>query len=186
MGYDIPLGYSRCTFKFSAIGASGSKPVFGFGTKRLPSQELVDDLAALWADSFQANTYAAYFCESVEARDNFNVNEAVIADNGEHTGTVAAPNTCALVKLSSGFSGRSNRGRIYLPGMVGKEEIVDSGEIIEAAVTRIQSVIDDLVLYLGDGETGLYILHSTELEPTSVATANVEVLAATQRRRMRR
>lgn len=121
------------------------------------------------------------------------VYEEVIGTDGG-AGTDRLPQNCALlVRKSSGVPGRRNKGRFYVPGILGESVVGDTGVISGAVVTSLQTKFDDWMDELtipGAGYTAALtpeIFHSTgDQTPTPVTELQVESLIATQRQRLRR
>lgn len=104
--------------------------------------------------------------------------------SGGTTGVGAVPNTAMLVRKVTGLGGRSNRGRLYLPG-VSTSVITDTGQIGSTALGDYQEVWDTWLTGLdGEGITPV-ILHSSSSDPTAITSMRVEPVLATQRRRLR-
>lgn len=186
MTYIIPTGYSRVSFDFGAISVIGSKPSWGFGVNMPPSDEQVDVFAQWWQDEMSAYTSEGYVLEKVSMRNDAQLCEVLPGFEGADTSPYAPPSVATLVKLTSGLSGRANRGRIYWPGSVPENSINAQGQITPARVEDMQNVFETLAaLILVEGKQ-FQILHSTSSDPTPVTNGRVQVTAATQRRRLRR
>lgn len=185
MAYIIPAGYSRVSLKYAARSPLGSQIVAGFGVDKPPSEIVLDAINLWWDESLKLRTSSSYRLESIEARNDVEVLERTVGEFGTFPSEVVPPNTAALVSLSSGLVGRSNRGRIYMPGVVGEAEVSATGTIEASALTSLQGVINYLGAALGDVSASLVILHSATSDPTLVTSAQVQSVVATQRRRLR-
>lgn len=107
---------------------------------------------------------------------------------GTGGGTHMPPNVALLVRKTSQLRGRRNRGRMYLPMILGDGEVDDLGNITAGRVSSLQTAFDNVLLDL-DGrspDSNMVILHSSApTTPTTVFTLVVDPLVATQRRRLR-
>lgn len=108
------------------------------------------------------------------------------------TRTVAAqpPNNCAvLIRKTSAFGGRRNRGRFYFPPMsLGETAVNENGVIAGPTLTGLQAnfteFYDQLVF---DDLYNPVILHSVApFTPTPVTAFQVQAQIATRRKRMRK
>jgi hypothetical protein len=186
MGYIIPAGYSRLSFVYDAVSPMGSQIVWGLGVSSPPTEELLIAAAGWWEDTGKLRTCDRYTLDHIEARSDVEVLSTTLSIPGVLADNPAPPNTCALVKLGSGLVGKRNRGRVYLPGMLTDDDVNDSGGIDSAAVTSIQGTFEALGDALNVVLAATVILHSDVGTPTLVTTAQVQGVAATQRRRLRR
>jgi hypothetical protein len=100
------------------------------------------------------------------------------------------PNCALLVRKTTAFGGRRNRGRAYIPGLSLKPSTSPAGMIDGAAVTALQSDANDwwaAAANVGPPEvSGLVLLHSeSPFTPTPITGLDVQDKIATQRRRLR-
>lgn len=185
MGYIIPPAFSRITFSYRASNASGSLPSWGVGCEGAPDGDILAGLVDWYYDNMQGASTSDSYCESVEMRNDEIALVAPVNAVGVSTGASAPPNLAALIKLESGRVGRSNRGRIYWPGVLTDENVTPTGAMTTALQEGLQEVWVSLVDYLAEDERGIVILHSAVGDPTPVVYSNVQSLCATQRRRLR-
>src|SRR5690349_16533856 len=95
------------------------------------------------------------------------------------------PQGCALIKLSSSATGRSGRGRVYLPFI---SELKQSGGSVDpTSVTTCTSAWNDFIGNLGEMD-GVFVCVASYLHSTSsdVVASRCESAIATQRRRNKR
>lgn len=185
MGYIIPAGFARVTVKYGAVSALGSEVVTGFGVNTTPTEALLD-IVEEWADDYlRLYTSNAYVIRSIEARSDVEVVERTLNFTGTLASEPSPPNVAALVKLTTGLTGRANRGRLYLPGVLMDADVDANGQIATGARNNIQSIFTGLGTLLGAASINLVILHSTVGTPTLVTGGSAESVAATQRRRLR-
>lgn len=186
MGYSIPPGFSRVTFKYGAVASTGSRLVWGFGCDVEPGQLFTDEMADFWDDQIAPLTNNAYELQEVEARSDNLVSSTVVSNPGNVENAYVSPQVSALVKLVTGLPGRSNRGRIYLPGVLPEADVDQRGNISSARVGLLQLAMDNLATRLATVDGQFRILHSDVEAPTAVTSYVVQSVAATQRRRLRR
>lgn len=119
-------------------------------------------------------------------------NIAVTSQTGSFPGednAASCPSNCAmLVKKVSGFRGRANTGRMYIPG-ISEGNVENNGALTTGQLTVAQAAVSDwyAAIFGVEGVDDLVILHSTEAlgAPTPVVALQVQPVIATQRRRMR-
>lgn len=185
MSYVIPNGFSRVTFEFQTVSTLGSKPVFGFGVSTNPGDTLLDAMQAWWMGSAQEHFAKHAILERIVARNDTMLEERLVGEDGNNMSPFGPPSNAALVSLTSGLAGRSNRGRIYLPFVLPENQLDGGGVIDPAQVAILQTMVDqlrtDIALALGE----MVILHSNSSDPTPVTGALVSNVSATQRRRLR-
>lgn len=111
-------------------------------------------------------------------------------------------NSAVLVKKLTGLGGRRNRGRMYMPWMVGHNEVDELGNIDSGELGDIQTIADAWQADVEDGGFQALViaqrfydrawnvagrrLVSVEGSTNPVSTLVVEPMIATQRRRMPR
>lgn len=187
MGYVVPPGFSRINFEHETVSVLGSKPTWGFGVNRQPSEALVVSCLQNWSEYLRPFLSNAYTLERITARSDVGYAEVLSGTSGPVSSPAAPPNSCLLIKLATGLSGRTNRGRVYPVGMLTDNSIQDIGTLDPEAVSDLQQAWNGFVNSL-EVDTGaeLVILHSTSSDPTPVTSQVVQGVAATQRRRLRR
>lgn len=96
-------------------------------------------------------------------------------------------NVAMLIQKRTNLGGRKNRGRMYIPPVTfGETDISNAGNFLGSVITTATTEWD----YVLDTEIasgrGMYLLHSAPGAPTPITSLVPQVLAATQRRRLRR
>lgn len=108
--------------------------------------------------------------------------------NGElegGAGVAEPPQVSVLIQKQSGFAGRANRGRMYVPG-VPNGAVGADGDLDGTNLTNFQAAADAFLNFSESGTGNLVILHNNPaLTPTTVTALSVQALVATQRRRVR-
>lgn len=186
MAYVVPPGFSRVNFVHAPNSPNGSDVVWGFGCDASPGPTICEALLAWWQDSLAPLTATTATLRAVTMRNDASYFETPTNVAGELSATFAAPNTAALVKLTTGLVGRGNRGRIFLPGVIPEGSIGNDGILAFSLVEDLQASLTDLAGVLDVFNATFQILHSTSSDPTQVTAYQVQDVAATQRRRLRR
>lgn len=186
MAYYIPVGYSRVVFEFAPISLSGSRPAFGIGVDEDPSPENLDVFEDWAESSFAAILSSSYTIEKITMRNDAFVQDRIVSITGEDSSATAAPNVSALVRQISGLSGRANRGRFYLPGVIAEAQLANDGRMSDANRNALQLSMSVLAANMTTIGMEPVILHQTEVVPTPVTQWVVQQTAATQRRRLRK
>lgn len=96
------------------------------------------------------------------------------------------PNTCILVRKTTDFRGRMNRGRNYWPGMCYEDDMDSTGVLDPADHAGYQQNFQDFYDELVGAEVQPVILHEAPALPTYVTGFAVDNVVATQRRRLRK
>jgi hypothetical protein len=111
------------------------------------------------------------------------------------------PNCAILAKKLTGFGGRRNRGRFYLPFMLNEGEVDEAGNISTGVVTDVQACCDNFRSDIEAADDATLVIanrnydvawnikprHLVSTDMGEVVTAFVvESVVATQRRRMPR
>ena len=108
------------------------------------------------------------------------------------------PQNCALlVTKNSGFGGRRNKGRFFVPNVLDESTVNGVGVIAALSLTSFQGVADEFLDrlenatdYLQPFDTPMVILHNSPTAgptpiPTAVSSLTVDGRISTQRRRLR-
>lgn len=186
MGYVIPPGFSRITFNFLPISTVGSRPCWGFGVASSPDGTKLAELSSWVLDDYLPAVSTEMELESLEMRNDVEAIEVPIGIGGGTAGAPATPQNAVLCKVTSGLTGRSNRGRWFWPGMVIEDEVSPDGRLFDGYRSSLQDLADGLRVAVGlAGMEDLVILHSTSSDPTPVNAVTIQQHIATQRRRMR-
>ena len=117
---------------------------------------------------------------------------------GDFAMSAAPPNVAALVQKKTGFGGRANRGRVYLPWSVNEGEVDEIGQLTAVARTALQTAVNSFYNTPSVGPFMVIANRTYDLpwdNPNRQLTALtigkpvtslvVDGLVATQRRRLR-
>lgn len=107
---------------------------------------------------------------------------------GGDSGFMAPPNVCVLVKMATLNSRSQRSGRMYLPG-VNEDQLQANGALTDTYQDDTQAAIATWWDYL-DSQNIVPVVNSKasagSYEPTTITSMDVQALAATQRRRLRK
>lgn len=191
----VPPGFGVLAYRF-ALAGDPEEMIVTTGIDSTATNTGLQALANARRDDFLASITAAQMGGQWTFRGvtlrmwDGGVFEAISGRVGTGAGDPSLPSNCAfLLKKISGFAGRRNRGRMYVPFFIGSEADVDSkGRIVESQRVAIENVFRPAFHEPTD-----VILHSkaTALAPdppapTPIVRLDLDPLIATQRRRMRR
>lgn len=186
----IPPGYANVAHVFE-LSASTQTAVVTYGVQ-LQGTEFGETRAALLHDMVDdhmlnatstvwtlARTLLKYGPSSTGPLFEFSLPTA-----GRNPGAASPPQVAALIRKRTSFGGRSQRGRMYWPGMI--DDNVDSiGELLNGYVLGFQSDINDWRTALAGNDLPMVLLHNASSDPTPVTSLNLDTTVATQRRRLR-
>lgn len=194
----IPSGeYGQVNFIFSGTGMpSGGEVTCGFRLVDQPdfsAEAAATAFAALWSNSFLTMQSSAITLAEVRVKYGPNATgpEGGVTPGvaGSRANSGVPPNTSLLVRKSTAGGGRRARGRMYIPGLLDSDVDVD-GFITPATVSAFQTEANEFFDGAEAGGLPLYVLHAPGISatpaPTVMTGLQVQGVAATQRRRMRR
>lgn len=188
----IPVGFGQVSYVFSgdAAGPGGCMVTLGLD---VPSGVAPLDLASDYQDAFVQNIMPALSNDVTltEVRLRISVAEGEVVQSlfgnfpGQDGSEASPPSVAWPVTKFSQFGGRANRGRWFLPGI--PEDITEpSGAIQPAAITAFNEQLADYLEQMTSGDTGLVILHQSELAaPTPIVALLSGSLVFTRGSRLR-
>jgi hypothetical protein len=195
MAVNIPIGYALTTLSFSN-GALAGEAVITFGvdlrTVTDPFQDVCDGIGSAFVDTINTRMSTSFFLEKCTLRmptETGDVTlETVLHAQGLVGGAQAPPNAAYLVQKRTGFAGKRNRGRFFLPGVQmdtltnNRSDLVASGSL---ALLFNQCAL--FLEALGDMSVFMVILHDEAFsDPPRLVTSLVPMeKIATQRGRLR-
>lgn len=198
MGVLIPVGWGQVTVPF--YSTSFSRPLaitWGFDAPPDPDPvtianeirgTLTDTNGPFPASVVRSDTQIGPCIVQVGTEEGILSGSGTLAINGTATlGTRPPVNVALLIQKRTALGGRRNRGRLYVPPVNWDEDTIDnqgnfSSTFITAAATDWEFVLSTETA----AGRGMYVLHSAPGAPTEIIDLVPQVLAATQRRRLRR
>jgi hypothetical protein len=194
----IPVGFANFVVNYIMAGDTEAMQT-SWGVDVSDAGGAYDDVLEYLADSY-ANAWVAETSDQTtmgpyrlevgqDGGDPITV-EYGATTVGSNNDEPLPPNCALLVRKTSAFGGRRNRGRAYIPGLALKPSSSPAGVLDGAAVTALQGDANDWLAAAtnaGPPEvSGLVILHSeAPSTPTEIVGLDVQDKIATQRRRLR-
>nr|CRY97706.1 hypothetical protein [uncultured prokaryote] len=128
-----------------------------------------------------------------------NGNGSIESDNvpvqGSNSAATAMIGMAAIAQKRTTRLGRTGRGRMFLPGVIKETEVDESGRIVAAALTKIETRADDFLANLNaensarvafDTPAGPVLLHSSaSIDPTPITNFSVNPIVGLMRSRIR-
>ena len=157
-------------------------------------QEVADDLKAAWTSRILIGQQNTLRLERVDLAVGQDGGEPVIFTSpggaqGGLAGNVLPQNCAVLVQKRTDLGGRRNRGRMFVPAMLGENVVDNVGVITPAARTDFQTQFNNFYADIIAAGVDPVILHSEGLStvpaPTPIDNFLVDGVIATQRRRLR-
>jgi hypothetical protein len=187
MALSIPDGYA---FVSQTLQASfRPKPWYvTYGVTGGVSGTNAQSLRTIFINAWRTELDGSITIGNTRMRDTTFAGEAGGATLGSRAGLSTPPNISVLIEKNTLGLGRKNRGRMYMPCVLGATtEVAESGIIDTTRHTALQAAADAWYGALSGAGLGLVILHSDAFAstPTNVVNLTVDPLIATQRRRLR-
>lgn len=119
------------------------------------------------------------------------VSQGGFATNGTGSaGATIPPNCAVLARKTTARGGRRGRGRMYLPWVILATDVSETGTILAAKVTALNTMCGLFLAALTTNGVPMYLLHgpgkTNTGNPDQVTSLTVDPLIATQRRRLGR
>jgi hypothetical protein len=190
----LPSGFSlvRYEFNFPAGGGLSSVIVGHDFNAAATAQANVDQLVTNFEDTVwdQAEDSAIFLGATLISGGG----EQAVGLSGEPGGgggfSTVTPNVSFLVHKLTGQSGRSKRGRLFLPNFfIPDAQVTDAGVIDAGIVSGMQTELTAWLTTCEAGSIGLRLLHTEDAPddtPDTITALAASSLVSTQRRRLRR
>lgn len=193
----IPPGYAQANHRMLLTGDPDEMIVtMGIKFTTILFEDLDDIANALydaWADAWEPSTVATWSFQGVTlyaniGGENFVVSSTTAVRVGDLSAGSLPQNNAYLVQKRTALGGRSNRGRLYQPGVF--QDVVDDSGLLTGAFQASQQTAINSWLTAIQGITGVedaVVLHSEgDIDPPTVITSlRLDSRIATQRRRLR-
>lgn len=116
---------------------------------------------------------------------------AIAADAGGQAGPWPPQNVALLVRKNTGGVVGQRSGRMYVPGCIRESDVGDTGVIVGASLTALQTAFDNWFAALVALDLEPAVLRSITPSnpggtPSDISSFAVDQVVATQRRRLRR
>jgi len=187
-------GWIRVVFRFAHEGSTILVPLNFKTIGVTPSSATLISLCTdlfnnIWPllQACMANTYVLTLIEATDrsAPGGAYGSYTPLSGNAGSKGTDALPASVAnVVKWTTGFAGRSFRGRTYVPGWVDADATGSS--FVNSAITQVQALASALLLYAGSGSQPVDFMVASikDLALRIVTGFAVDAIVDSQRRRL--
>lgn len=182
----IPPGFAQVSLEFSALSPLGSKPATTFGVAAAPSAVLNDAIYAWWHEGYRDRQDSNTQLLRIVSRSDVGFYDTAVGESGLGSGGAASPQVSPLIRKITGQAGRSKRGRMYWPHVLGIGNVEENGTLGGTTVGDLQDIADELFTVCSTFGVGMVLLHTASSDPTTVEALQVQAQAATQRRRNRK
>lgn len=183
-------------YRVAIEGISGSQPVVNVVGVRgsSPGQAAAAAAAvkAAWkaTSSFHSRLSSYYQLQNVHAMDLSSVDGEIAdvgdsANGGQGTVALATNGACALVKWNGGTRSGSSRGRMYFGPITESVINADGRTLASAEVTSLTNAANNFINSLSGAGFPLVVISQKQAKATTVTSAAVESIIASQRRRIR-
>lgn len=179
--FQIPgdAGPAMTTFGLTDIGADNADTVAANVLNAWNDTDSPLDAMTTGVTLFQIDVYKG------EGGGVISQAELSADSDGRAGGGIATPQVAWLIHKLTGFAGRTNRGRMYLPGVI-ETQFDDGGFASAAALTSMGDGCDAFLQSLQTSGYQMTILHEDpNLFLVDVTSLQVSNKCATQRRRLR-
>lgn len=187
MSFTIPGDCVQVTINWagSVFRTGHAATVFGLTGNTDDLNEIADAVVAALSSTLAVTLNSAVSIQNVTVVSDARVHVEPVGDAGDRSGALAPPNTCLLIKLTTGLRGRANRGRNYWPGQLNDGDVGDDGTIEASRLADLQATFGDFINQLVTAGWAMTILHRDGSPASTVTGGEVEPKVATQRRRLR-
>ncbi len=193
----IPVGYGQARAVYLRVGSARASVVtWGYDFPTAAPATHANDIYVRMTNTnrpcLAANMSSDWSFLGVQVTEMTDTGELGGQYMNTVTGTGALPavppNTAVLINKSTASGGRRNRGRLFVPPVFPSEgNFLASGQINATQLAQLQTWWDGLYGDLNALGLGMVILHENPpFTPTIVTSLEVQSLAATQRRRLRK
>lgn len=187
----IPAGFGQVTWIMGGDGLPlGGVCTLGFqNAAGDTASEAATKCAFHWADQImpELSQDVTLLSAKVKLGPNATGPEATIGhvEAGHQIDSAVPPNVAILVRKLTALGGRSNRGRMFVPGLP-DPDVLGTGIIATTPHTALEGAFDNLFAALTFEELIPVLFHTESSDPTPLLSVTVEQRVATQRRRNRR
>lgn len=196
----IPDGYGSAAFVFT--GAVGTQPYVttlgvDIGDDGGDHVDTANVLFNAWDLTMKAETSNALTLDRVTlsigaSGPSGSVDSTTAPQTQGRSGTFGPTAISAIARKSTNVLGRRGRGRMFLPGAVNEAEVGPDGQIIGARRTTLSAALNNFLVILQNGNSGLstllppVLLHSDPaLAPTLITGFGVSSIVGLVRGRIR-
>lgn len=195
MSVNVPLGYTQVTLHFTNTAYQGEASVtFGLDVRTatdLPS-DWPGNISDHWVSTVHQRMSSAVELVLTTMRMPTESGDVTLehssASGGFLSGDIAPPNAAYLVQKRTGFAGKKNRGRMYLPSVLMSSLTSNRSDLVAVGpLGALQTQLDAFLALLEADSTFMVILHQEGIAdaPRRVTSLLAVERLATQRGRLR-
>jgi hypothetical protein len=196
MAQIIPSGYVSTVIHIASGAFTDGEALITMGN-HIPGDGGASDAAVAVANAMVSAGIEAQLANEtliplVECFTATTEGAATTVIEGDLSGPLVPPQVCLLVEKRSALRGRRAQGRNFWPHMLVEDNVDDSGNVLTARLTALQTFFDDFWEALDTSGAFPVILQGEEgisspiSPPPPVTRFVVDPLVSTQRRRLRR
>jgi hypothetical protein len=138
------------------------------------------------AAQLRGNMYSAY---GITSYDVYTVGALTTVTKNlagaSATSTLMPPGLAHIIKKTTGLPGHSQRGRMYIPGILAEGDVANDGTISPTIMAIRTTTFNTLLTTLAAGNTPMYLQHRSGAAPTLVTALTPLNVVGSQRRRQR-
>jgi hypothetical protein len=191
----IPAGYAQANFVYTGSAVpTGAEWTLGLDIGGVAGSPL--SVCTLLETAYTAAGFGAHIASNVNLSfievkfgpDSTGPSATLSTSFTSTGGSGVGPNTAWLVQKLTNDGGRAGRGRAYVPG-VPESSCGESGNLLNVDVAFLQTDFDQFQASIEGNDLFGVVLHAagSPLEiPSLITSFQVDDIAATQRRRLRR
>lgn len=192
----IPVDFGQANLRFTGLLVpTGAEVTMGFDVSNYAGTvaEAALDVGEAWITHLMPNLSDQLVLSSVMMKFGPDATgpsseQGMAVNAGGDTAAAASPNVTYLIRKQTALGGRAGRGRIYVPGVV-ENAITSAGNVETGKRGALQADIEAWGVALSTLFLFPVVLHgagSPVTVPTPITGWDVDLQAATQRRRLRR
>lgn len=186
----IPPGFIAVFARFTNQSGHSCQSVMGYSIGSIFDQTNADFVSDTLATAYKAQLGTGSRWVGVHVLIGNDgplgeVNSASSAGNGSRSGDLVSPQVQGLLSKKTAFTGRRNRGRMFVPDM-SEAQVDNGGQINSGGRALLQDIANAWFVAVPAGSGSIdaaVILHTDSTAPTPVTTFNAEAMVATLRNR---
>lgn len=200
MSVKIPSGFAEAAIIHT--GSFGTAPfvcTFGIAveTEGAPFVNYANRCYHAWVLTFADQISTGITVEKcsltlpIDGGGTGSVDSALASNAGTREGANENISACALVNKKTSQLGRQGRGRMFLPGMLDTGDTGLGGDYSNDFKTTMADLLPEFLVQLGlvadedEEPCQMFLLHSTDLDPTPVTSLELAPLIGVLKRRLR-
>lgn len=195
MPVNIPIGYGQVSLHFTNNAFEGEASIT-FGLDGRTATDIPGDWPEMifthWVDTVHQRMANSLILVNTTIRMPTETGDVTLehtsSTGGFLSGDLAPPNAAYLVQKKTGYAGKKNRGRFYLPGVLMTSLLSgNSSKTAAGSHDALQTQLTAFLTAMQDDSLFMVILHQQGIvdAPRMVTTLELVERLATQRGRLR-